>query len=216
MRIGIPFSIYSSALRTLPLFFSLGAATAADNEKIGLFCHMIMGVFTAAVGDALHGFPVAQLQQLARQHAGLVKQRMCRVEQVGRRDDVLCLRARLKMRKLRRSNARTRCRRSCFARARRPCPLNCRRIILSEPFEHAVCRFAVAERTVRRALLCAQRRRQCFEPVARQREAAPCREQGIAAPVPERGNALLLAGVRFMIGRSKSRQILTDEPAYLR
>ena len=37
----------------------LTGRTAADNEKIGLFCHII-GVFTAAVGDALHGFPVAQ------------------------------------------------------------------------------------------------------------------------------------------------------------
>ena len=44
----------------------LSGRTAADNEKIGLFCHII-GVFTAAVGDALHGFAVAQLQQLARQ-----------------------------------------------------------------------------------------------------------------------------------------------------
>ena len=74
----------------------LPGRTAADNEKIGLFCHII-GVFTAAVGDALHGFAVAQLQQLARQHAGLVEQRMCRIEQIGRRDDVLCLWARLKM-----------------------------------------------------------------------------------------------------------------------
>ena len=63
---------------------------------------------------------------------------------------------------------------------------------------------------MRRALLCAQRRRQCFEPVARQREAAPCREQGITAPVPERGNALLLADA-VDDRQIKIQQILTDE-----